>query len=102
MKLRAIKFMQAVSLDGRMVERAEEGTASALGIVVHCPTPILVPWHMVRWAEVVEREEQPAVDLDKPWAMTINGVQNVGPTEAGAVSAFVETLATPKRKRGKP
>jgi hypothetical protein len=60
MKLRHIKFMQAVSLDGRMVERADEGAASALGVVVSASTPVLVPWHMVRWAEVVEEKPEEA------------------------------------------
>jgi hypothetical protein len=52
-KLRDIRFHDAVNVDSKMLEKADEGTACAFGVVVGADST-LVPWTNVRWAKAVE------------------------------------------------
>lgn len=50
MKLKDIRFHDAVNVDGKMLEKAEAGVACAFGVVLGADET-LVPWTNVRWAK---------------------------------------------------
>jgi hypothetical protein len=69
MKLINIVFTSAVRVDGKMVDKAPEGRVFDAGILVpQASGAVLVPWHVVRYADVVEEAKPRAKKGAEPVA----------------------------------
>jgi CTP-dependent riboflavin kinase len=90
-KLTSIKFLQAVRCGSVQIDKAEHGEATAYGVLIASDRgTVLVPWHQVRYADVIERGAEIApIEITEHPAMT------------GGLSDGMFGAAPPKR-RGRP
>jgi hypothetical protein len=94
-KLRDIRFHDAVNVDSKMAERADEGTACAFGVVVGADST-LVPWTNVRWAKRAEDDREVGAEMAQVQADIVSTHGRIHEQLAGLAEPLV---VVPKKRR---